>query len=143
MCGRYRLTRADIGYLREYFGVEDLRDLPSETWISYNIAPQTFHPVVRLSPETGKREFALLLWGLVPFNSKKAKVNFSNINARAENLLESRVFAVPFKMRRCLVVALGNTSLLPVKGKTPAMNRGFPVAIRFNIYVPALAVFSL
>ena len=34
---------------------------------SYNIAPQSFQPVVRLAPETGERELTVMRWGLVPF----------------------------------------------------------------------------
>ena len=35
--------------------------------LSYNVAPQTFQPVVRLSPDTGERELTIMRWGLVPF----------------------------------------------------------------------------
>jgi putative SOS response-associated peptidase YedK len=34
---------------------------------SYNVAPQTFQPVVRLDAETGERELTVMRWGLVPF----------------------------------------------------------------------------
>ena len=30
----------------------------------YNVAPQSTQPVVRLNADTGKREFALMRWGL-------------------------------------------------------------------------------
>jgi len=29
---------------------------------SYNIAPQSFQPVVRLDPETGERELTVMRW---------------------------------------------------------------------------------
>jgi putative SOS response-associated peptidase YedK len=33
---------------------------------SYNVAPQTFQPVIRLDSE-GEREIVLMRWGLIPF----------------------------------------------------------------------------
>jgi putative SOS response-associated peptidase YedK len=51
---------------------------------SYNIAPQSVQPVVRLNAMSGNREFALQRWGLVPFWAKDAKLGFSTFNARAE-----------------------------------------------------------
>ena len=32
---------------------------------SYNVAPQSLQPVVRLSPDTRERELAAMRWGLV------------------------------------------------------------------------------
>jgi putative SOS response-associated peptidase YedK len=37
-------------------------DLPP----SYNIAPTTFQPVIRLNRDTGEREIAMMRWGLIP-----------------------------------------------------------------------------
>jgi putative SOS response-associated peptidase YedK len=54
---------------------------------SYNVAPQSFQPVVRLDRETGERELTVMRWGLVPYWAKDAKVAFSTINARAETIL--------------------------------------------------------
>jgi hypothetical protein len=34
---------------------------------SWNVAPQTFQPVIRLNRDTGDREIVLMRWGLVPF----------------------------------------------------------------------------
>jgi putative SOS response-associated peptidase YedK len=34
---------------------------------SFNIAPESVQRVVRLNRDAGKREFALLRWGLFPF----------------------------------------------------------------------------
>jgi putative SOS response-associated peptidase YedK len=72
---------------------------------SYNIAPQTFQPVVKLARETGQRELIAMRWGLVPYWAKDAKVGFSTINAKAETLTTSPVFRDAFKRRRCLVPA--------------------------------------
>ncbi len=70
---------------------------------SYNAAPQSVQPVVRLSRDTGNREFALLHWGLVPFWAKDAKIGYSTINARAEEAASKPAFREALKKRRCLV----------------------------------------
>jgi putative SOS response-associated peptidase YedK len=72
---------------------------------SYNIAPQTFQPIVRLSRDTGERELTMMRWGLVPFWSKDGKAGFSTINAKAETLTTSPAFREAFQRRRCLVPA--------------------------------------
>jgi len=63
MCGRFaRKSTQEV--LADWFGVE-LEDMP---WFaaSFNVAPQSVQPVVRVSRATGNREFALMRWGLVP-----------------------------------------------------------------------------
>jgi putative SOS response-associated peptidase YedK len=72
---------------------------------SYNVAPQSLQPVVRLDGETGERELALMRWGLIPFWSKNSKIAFSTINAKAETIKTSSAFREPIKRRRCLVPA--------------------------------------
>jgi putative SOS response-associated peptidase YedK len=133
MCGRYRLTRSDIRYLKDYYGVEDIDDLPSDSWTSYNITPQTLQPIVRLNRATSKREFALLRWGLVPYWSKSAKTSFSTINAKAETVMQSPIFRRAFEHRRCLVVADGFFEWKPIDKKNKqayavAMKSGEPLA---------------
>ena len=72
---------------------------------SYNIAPQSFQPVVRLDSETGKRELTLMRWGLVPFWSRDGTVAFNTINAKSETVAKSPAYREPWKRRRCLVPA--------------------------------------
>jgi putative SOS response-associated peptidase YedK len=72
---------------------------------SYNIAPQSVQPVVRLNPSSGSREFALQRWGLVPFWAKDAKLGYSTFNARAEEAARKPAFREALKKRRCLVPA--------------------------------------
>jgi len=72
---------------------------------SYNIAPQTFQPVIKLARETHDRELTAMRWGLIPYWSKDAKVAFSTINAKAETITTSPVFRDAFRRRRCLVLA--------------------------------------
>jgi putative SOS response-associated peptidase YedK len=72
---------------------------------SYNVAPQSFQPVVRLNPDSGRRELTVMRWGLVPFWAKDAKVAFSTINAKAETITTSPTYREAMKLRRCLVPA--------------------------------------
>lgn len=102
MCGRFA-RRSTQQVLADWFGVEP-EDMP---WFApdYNVAPQSTQPVVRLNAGTGNREFALMRWGLVPFWAKDAKVGYSTINARAEEVATKPIFREAFKQRRCLVPA--------------------------------------
>ena len=102
MCGRFA-RRSTQEVLADWFGVE-LEDMP---WFapSYNVAPQSTQPIVRLNRDSGDREFALLRWGLVPFWAKDAKFGYSTINARAEEAASKPAFREALKKRRCLVPA--------------------------------------
>jgi putative SOS response-associated peptidase YedK len=64
MCGRYA-RRSDKQRIAEHFQVHG-PSLP-EFAPSWNVAPQTFQPIVRLNRETGERELVLMRWGLIPF----------------------------------------------------------------------------
>src|ERR1019366_5759135 len=104
MCGRYG-RRADKQRISEamqagYVNVFEVDIVPS-----YNVAPQTFQPVVRLNRNSGERELTVMRWGLVPWWSKDGKVGFSTINAKAETLTTSPAFREAFQRRRCLVPA--------------------------------------
>jgi putative SOS response-associated peptidase YedK len=102
MCGRFaRKSTQEV--LADWFGVE-LEDMP---WFapSYNVAPQSFQPVVRLDRDSGKRAISLLRWVLVPFWSKEAKIGYSTINARAEEAASKPALREALKKRRCLVPA--------------------------------------
>ena len=102
MCGRFaRKSTQEV--LADWFGVE-LEDMP---WFAptYNAAPQSVQPVVRLNRDSAQREFALLRWGLVPFWAKDAKLGYSTFNARAEEIAAKPAFREALKKRRCLVPA--------------------------------------
>jgi len=62
-------------------------------------------PVVRL--KDGRRELALLKWGLVPAWSKDAAGGAKMINCRSETIAEKPAFRDAFLRHRCLVVADG------------------------------------
>jgi putative SOS response-associated peptidase YedK len=102
MCGRFA-RRSTQQVLADWFGVE-LEEMP---WFapSYNAAPQSVQPVVRLNRDTGGPEFVLNRWGLVPFWAKEAKPGYSTINARAEEAATKPAFREALKKRRCLVPA--------------------------------------
>jgi putative SOS response-associated peptidase YedK len=102
MCGRYvrKSTRREIA---AWFGADD--DEALEWSASYNVAPQTFQPVVRLNRDTGMREIVLMRWGLIPYWSKDARIAYSTINAKAETVATAPAFREAFKRRRCLVPA--------------------------------------
>lgn len=104
MCGRYQ-NRAEKQRIAEAFRV----GIPPSFEIlpSYNIAPQTDQPIVRLNRDSAERELALLRWGLVPFFAKDPKIGYSTINARAETVTGSPAFREAMKRRRCLVPATG------------------------------------
>jgi len=105
MCGRYG-RRADKQRIAEWFQTHNT-DVFNESYLapSYNVAPQSMQPVVRLDAETGERELTVMRWGLVPFWSKDGKASYSTINARAETVPTSATYREAFKRRRCLVPA--------------------------------------
>lgn len=101
MCGRFAL------FGNGSFGYESLHLPNPPPFESYNIAPTQNILAIRTSPETGRVEYALLQWGLVPFWSKTAKTPYPLINARAEGIEKKTSFRSPFKHRRCIIPASG------------------------------------
>lgn len=100
---------------------------------SFNVAPQSVQPVVRLGPDNDEREFAMLRWGLVPHWAKDTKLGFSTINARAEEAASKPAFREALKQRRCLVPAncFYEWQRLGAKSKRPfaiALKSGEPYA---------------
>ena len=106
MCGRY-FSNSDKQTIAERFQLRTLPDVALAP--NYNIAPTTFEPVVRIGRDSGERELELMRWGLVPHFAKGLAdfKGFSTFNARAETLLTSATWRVPFRKRRCLVPADG------------------------------------
>jgi putative SOS response-associated peptidase YedK len=121
MCGRYG-RRADKQRIAEWMQTHNT-DVFDDSYLapSYNVAPQSLQPVVRLDSETGERELTVMRWGLIPFFAKDAKIAYSTINARAETVATSPVFREPMKRRRCLVPATGfyEWQTLDKKSKQP------------------------
>ena len=102
MCGRY-VRQSDRELLANWFGV-DIESAPQFA-PSYNVAPSSVQPVVRIHRDFASREFALLRWGLVPFWAKEAKFGYTTINARAEEAATKPAYREALKKRRCLVPA--------------------------------------
>src|ERR1700741_3979655 len=73
---------------------------------SWNVAPQTFQPIVRLNRDKGEREIVLMRWWLIPYSywAKDPTIGLRTINAKAETIT-ARTFREAIKYRRCLVPA--------------------------------------
>ena len=130
MCGRY-VRRSDKQRIAEYFHVHG-PSIP-DFGESYNIAPQTFQPVIRLNRDTGEREMVLMRWGLIPFWAKDGKMGLRTINAKAETVGTAAAFREAFERRRCLVPAdaFYEWQRIDAKTKQPfaiAMKDGTPYA---------------
>ena len=105
MCGRYG-RRADKQRIAEWMQTHNTNVFDDSYFgPSYNVAPQSLQPVVRLDSETGRRELTIMRWGLVPFWAKDAKIGYSTINAKSETVTSSPAFREAMKRRRCLVPA--------------------------------------
>ena len=101
MCGRFAF------FAKGHFGYESLQLPEPPPFERYNIAPSQDILAIRTAPETGRPEWALLRWGLVPFWSKELWVKRPLINARAEGIEAKPSFRGPVRHRRCIVPASG------------------------------------
>ncbi len=100
MCGRYAITSAPEA-IRALFRYQEQPNFPPR----YNVAPTQPIPIVRIVE--GKRQFALVRWGLLPAWVKDPKTFTLVINARGESVLDKPAFRNAMKYRRCLVPADG------------------------------------
>lgn len=101
MCGRFT-RKESMEKLADLFGLKVPLLCPR-----YNIAPSQLVACVRTNPESNKREFTELKWGLVPSWAKDLGIGNKLINARAETVGEKPSFRHAFKQQRCLVLADG------------------------------------
>lgn len=74
---------------------------------SYNVSPGREIAAVRLEAGTGKRELALLHWGLVPSWARRTNIDDHLIFARAETVMQKPAYREAFGTRRCLIPADG------------------------------------
>jgi putative SOS response-associated peptidase YedK len=100
MCGRYAITSAPEA-IRRLFGYDEQPNFPPR----YNVAPTQPVPIVRLAE--GKRQFALVRWGLIPSWVKDPRAFSLVINARGESLNDKPAFRNAMRRRRCLFPADG------------------------------------
>lgn len=100
MCGRYAITTAPEA-MRRLFEYPEQPNFPAR----HNVAPTQPIPIVRL--QEGKRQFALVRWGLLPSWVKDPKAFTLLINARGESANDKPAFRNAMKYRRCLIPADG------------------------------------
>jgi putative SOS response-associated peptidase YedK len=124
MCGRFTETKVDPGLIAARFGVLESA-VPAETLGRFNVCPT--EPVLAVC---GEGEARALRWGLVPPWARKLAAGYEPINARAETLLEKRLFAplVASAEKRCLVVADGWYEWLK-----PERPRGDRIPFRYTV----------
>ena len=101
MCSRYFLD-ADGNVIAYTFNVP----VHDRIRKRFNIAPTQEAPVVRVD-EAGRREVAMLRWGLVPSWAKDISIGNRMINARSETAAAKPSFRNAFESRRCVVPASG------------------------------------
>jgi putative SOS response-associated peptidase YedK len=100
MCGRYNMTSAPE-QVRALFRYPEQPNFPPR----HNIAPTQPIAIVRIAE--GRRQFALVRWGLIPPWVKDPRSFALLINARAESVNEKPAFSNAMKRRRCLIPADG------------------------------------
>ncbi|HTV35659.1 MAG TPA: SOS response-associated peptidase [Xanthobacteraceae bacterium] len=100
MCGRYVITSSPAA-IRALFGYPEQPNFPAR----YNVAPTQPIAVVRL--HEGRRQFALMRWGLIPSWVKDPKTFSLLINARGESVIDKPAFRAAMRRRRCLIPADG------------------------------------
>src|ERR1700690_199240 len=100
MCGRYAVTSAPEA-IRALFRYGERPNFPPR----FNIAPSQPIAIVRLAE--GKRQFALVRWGLLPSWVKDPKAFKLLINARGESVADKPAFRAAMRRRRCLIPADG------------------------------------
>lgn len=90
MCGRYR-SRAEKQQIADEYYARLAESLYFRA--SYNIAPQTFQPVVRLSEEDGEREVVLMRLpkGVHPYSLSDRKPLESGAKAPLETVRPARL----------------------------------------------------
>jgi putative SOS response-associated peptidase YedK len=100
MCGRYLITSAPEAF-RRLFGYPEQPNFPPR----YNVAPTQPIPIVRVVE--GRRQFALVRWGLIPPWVEDPRRFSLLINARADSVNDKPAFRNAMRRRRCLVLADG------------------------------------
>jgi putative SOS response-associated peptidase YedK len=100
MCGRYLIISSPEA-IRQLFRYPEQPNFPAR----YNVAPTQPIPIVRLFE--GKRQFALVRWGLIPAWVEDPRTFSLLINARGESVNDKPAYRNAMKRRRCLVPADG------------------------------------
>lgn len=102
MCGRFTLAKSSQ-QVAKAFGMSEVPSFPPR----YNIAPTQPAGVIVQNRDSGKREFRLMVWGLIPSWVKDPSTFANLINARSETVAEKPSFRAAYKYRRGLIPADG------------------------------------
>ena len=125
MCGRYLIISSPEA-IRALFGYSEQPNFPPR----YNVAPTQPIPIVRL--HEGKRQFALVRWGLIPAWVKDPKAYSLILQARSDSVIDKPSFRNAMKRRRCLIPADGfyewNEAATPRRPYVVRPRHGGPVA---------------
>ena len=100
MCGRFSIA-VRIGYLAERFGVSEPVGLLLPM---FNIAPGEEVPVITWN---GTLQCSMMQWGLIPSWTTGENPALTPINARAEGLIEKKMFRSLLSKGRCVIPATG------------------------------------
>jgi len=96
MCGRFIITSPPEAF-RALFEYDEQPNFPPR----YNVAPT--QPIAIVRVVGGKRQFALVRWGLLPSWVKDPKTFSLLINARGESAADKPAFRAAMRRRRCLI----------------------------------------
>src|SRR6185503_5363029 len=125
MCGSYMVISSPEA-IRRLFGYPEQPNFPPR----YNVAPTQPIPIVRL--QDGKRQFALVRWGLIPPWVKDPKAFSLILQARSDSVVDKPSFRNAMKRRRCLIPADGfyewNEDATPRRPYVVRPKHGGPVA---------------
>jgi putative SOS response-associated peptidase YedK len=143
MCGRFAIGDANGTDWRDWLLIDPEIDWPVPNWPSarWNVAPTDPVGIVRL--RDGRREPAVVRWGLVPHWWRKpiSELKASTFNARAEEAADKPMFRDAWAARRCLVPAIGYYEWTGSKGaKTPwfiTMRRNTPGILFAGLWAAA------
>lgn len=94
---------------------------------SYNIAPQTYQPVIRLDEESCERRLVLMRWGFIPYWARDVGPGYGHVNAKCETVTRGAVFRDAIKQRRCLVPADG---FFAWQDSTPKMMQPYAISLK-------------
>ncbi|MCE9590553.1 MAG: SOS response-associated peptidase [Planctomycetes bacterium] len=128
MCGRYTLHST----ARRIANAFKLAIDPTFFMPRYNIAPS--QPILAVRQRDGRREAAMLRWGLVPSWADDPAIGNRMINAKAETVADKPAFREAFNARRCLIPADGfyEWAKIDARHKQPMLIRrrdGEPMAL--------------
>ena len=100
MCGRYLIISSPEA-IRKFFQYSEQPNFPAR----YNVAPT--QPILIVRHAEGRRQLALVRWGLIPAWVKDPRGFSLVINERGESVNEKPAFRNAMKRRRCLIPADG------------------------------------